>query len=138
MKTRIISGLILVFLIAFATPSPFAGQDAVVDKIMIEKKARRLTLLCKGQPVKTYRVALGRSPEGPKEREGDHKTPEGVYMIDSSHTRSGYHRALHVSYPNANDITRAKALGVSPGGDIMIHGMKNGFGWIGGFHIWVD
>ena len=93
-----------------------------------------MTLYSKGQPIRTFYIALGRSPEGPKEKEGDNKTPEGIYVIDARNINSGYHKALQISYPNIKDIDRAKELGVSPGGKIMIHGIKNGFGWLGSFH----
>ncbi|HNT43587.1 MAG TPA: L,D-transpeptidase family protein [Syntrophorhabdaceae bacterium] len=112
----------------------FATGDLTADKLLVEKKARRLTLLSKGQILRTYKIALGGNPEGPKEREGDGKTPEGSYIIDGRNTRSGYHLSLHISYPNEKDRKRAKELGVSPGAQIMIHGMKNGLGWIGPFH----
>jgi murein L,D-transpeptidase YafK len=108
-----------------------------VDKVLIEKSAHRLTLLFKGQPVRTYQVALGRA-SGPKERQGDNRTPEGVYQIDSRNAHSSFHRALHVSYPNAADQSRARAMGVEPGGDIMIHGIHNGLGWLGPLHRRID
>ena len=108
------------------------------DKVLIEKKERRLTLLSKGEVIKTYRVALGKNPVGPKERQGDNKTPEGVYIIDSRNGNSGFHLALHISYPNKRDVRRAKELGVSPGGNIMIHGLKNGFGLLGASHAEED
>lgn len=108
------------------------------DKIIIEKMARRLTLLSKGRALKTYTIALGGNPDGPKERQGDNKTPEGTYVIDSRNRDSRYHLSLHISYPNEHDKKRARELGVSPGGDIMIHGLKNGFSWAGDFHTEVD
>jgi murein L,D-transpeptidase YafK len=74
----------------------------------------------------------------PKEREGDARTPEGLYAIDAKNDRSAYHKALHVSYPNAADRERAKSLGVSPGGAIMIHGLPNGIGWVGAGHRLYD
>jgi murein L,D-transpeptidase YafK len=61
-----------------------------------------------------------------------------LYVIDSRNPASRYYPALHISYPNANDVARAKNLGVSPGGNIMIHGIRNGFGWVGRFHRWLD
>jgi tetratricopeptide (TPR) repeat protein len=115
-----------------------ALQKAVVDKILIEKKQRRLMLISKGEVLKTYKIALGGNPEGPKERHGDNKTPEGIYTIDSRNTNSLYHLSLHISYPNEKDKRRAKELGVAPGGDIMIHGIKNGFSWVGGSHTEAD
>jgi len=108
------------------------------DRILIEKQERRLTLLAKGKVLKTYQIALGGNPLGPKERQGDNKTPEGTYAIDSRNKNSRYHLSLHISYPNEKDKKRAKQLGVSPGGDIMIHGIKNGFAWAGDLHSEVD
>jgi murein L,D-transpeptidase YafK len=95
-------------------------------------------LLSKGKVLKTYQIALGGNPNGPKERQGDNKTPEGIYVIDSRNKNSRYHRSLHISYPNEKDKKRAKERGVSPGGDIMIHGIKNGFSWVGDLHTGVD
>ncbi len=113
-------------------------QMGPADKVLIEKEERRLTLFSKGKVLKTYKIALGGNPNGPKERQGDNKTPEGTYTIDSKNRDSQYHLSLHISYPNEKDRKRAKKLGVSPGGDIMIHGIKNGFSWVGDFHAGVD
>jgi len=115
-----------------------AMQKGSVDRILIEKKERRLMLISNGELLKTYRIALGGNPVGPKERQGDNKTPEGIYVIDARNKDSRYHLSLHVSYPNERDRKRAKELGVSPGGDIMIHGIKNGFSWVGDSHSEVD
>jgi len=116
----------------------FAIRKEPADKILIEKKERRLTLFSNGKALKTYKIALGGNPNGPKERQGDNKTPEGTYFIDSRNKDSRYHLSLHISYPNEKDKKRAKELGISPGGDIMIHGIKNGFSWVGGLHTDVD
>jgi len=116
----------------------FALRTDPADKVLIEKKERRLTLLLKGEVIKTYKIALGGNPVGPKERQGDNKTPEGTYIIDSRNRDSGYHLSVHISYPNEKDRLRAKELGVSPGGDIMIHGIKNGLSWVGASHAEVD
>lgn len=116
----------------------FALRTEPADKVLIEKKERRLTLLSKGEVIKTYKIALGGNPVGPKERQGDNKTPEGTYIIDSRNRDSGYHLSLHISYPNEKDKIRAKELDVSPGGDIMIHGIKNGLSWVGASHAEVD
>lgn len=115
-----------------------AVQKGAVDRILIEKKDRRLMLISKGEVLKTYRIALGGNPNGPKERQGDNKTPEGTYAIDSRNKDSRYHLSLHISYPNERDKKRARELGVSPGGSIMIHGIKNGFSWVGDAHTEVD
>jgi murein L,D-transpeptidase YafK len=109
-------------------------HDAIVDRILLEKSARRLTLLQKGRALKSYSVALGRAPEGAKKYEGDQRTPEGIYSIDFHKPDSDYHLALHVSYPEQRDIDRATVEGLSAGSDIMIHGLPNGRGWLGRFH----
>jgi tetratricopeptide (TPR) repeat protein len=118
--------------------SAFAIRNVPADKILIEKKQRRLMLISKGELLKTYKIALGGNPEGPKVRHGDDKTPEGTYQIDARNKDSRYHLSLHISYPNERDKKRAKELGVSPGGDIMIHGIKNGFSWVGDRHTESD
>ena len=107
-------------------PACAHGEAAVkADRILVVKNERRLELLRGGRVLKTYRVALGRYPSGPKTQEGDSKTPEGIYRIDYRIDRdlSKFHRALHISYPNAQDRARAARLGVDPGDEIMIHGL---------------
>jgi L,D-peptidoglycan transpeptidase YkuD (ErfK/YbiS/YcfS/YnhG family) len=116
----------------------FALRTEPADIVLIVKKERRLTLLSRGEVIKTYTIALGGNPVGPKERQGDNKTPEGTYIIDSRNSNSGYHLSLHISYPNEKDKIRARELGVSPGGDIMIHGIKNGFSMVGASHAEID
>jgi murein L,D-transpeptidase YafK len=114
-------------------PSP---TGTTIELIVVEKSARRLSIFRDGKRIKTYRIALGRNPAGPKQEEGDMKTPEGIYKIDSRNPQSSFHLALHISYPSDEDDRRASARGVSAGSDIMIHGIRNGRGWIGAFHRW--
>lgn len=117
------------------------AADAHADKVVVFKKDHTLELLDHGKLLKKYKVALGREPAGRKERQGDHKTPEGIYVLDRRNEHSQFYRSLHVSYPNAEDRTRAQKAGVNPGGDIMVHGLPNGFGWIGAGHRlrdWTD
>lgn len=128
-----VSGLIGAHLNLHPLPS-----NITADRIVVEKSARRLTLLRDDAPLKTYRVALGRAPVGPKEQEGDQRTPEGLYLIDFHKEDSDFHRALHISYPEQRDSDQAAALGVPAGCDIMIHGIRNGLGWIGAFHRRTD
>jgi murein L,D-transpeptidase YafK len=97
-----------------------------VDRVVVNKERRELLLLAGESVLRRYRVALGREPAGHKEREGDGRTPEGRYTIDRRNPKSRYHLSLHISYPDAADTERARALGVDPGGDIMIHGVKSG------------
>ena len=113
-------------------------ENVLADRVLVEKAQRRLTLLKSGQVLKTYKVALGRNPEGAKLQEGDGRTPEGIYTILNRKDDSAFHRALRISYPDEADRVRAQAAGVSPGGDIMIHGIKNGLGWLGSLHTTSD
>src|ERR1700746_940141 len=105
-------------------------EHAKADRVVVLKKQRTLTLMNEGKVLKTYSVALGGEPVGPKEREGDHKTPEGTYVLDRRNAKSKFYRSIHISYPNEEDRARAQKVGVSPGGDIMVHGLPNGFGWL--------
>jgi len=112
--------------------------DARADSILILKAQRELQLWAGGKMLKTYKVALGPNAVGRKERQGDGRTPEGHYTIDSRNPYSHYHKALHVSYPNAEDRRRAAAMHVDPGGAIMIHGLPAGYGWVGHGHLLHD
>jgi murein L,D-transpeptidase YafK len=114
---------------------------AKADQVVVVKSERTLTLLSQGKVLRTYRVALGGAPVGPKEQEGDHKTPEGHYILDRRNAKSRFYKSLHVSYPDQQDRQKAAQHGVSAGGDIMIHGLPNGFGWLGAAHRaqdWTD
>ncbi|HWG39640.1 MAG TPA: L,D-transpeptidase family protein [Candidatus Acidoferrales bacterium] len=108
------------------------------DKIVILKSAHSMTLLSSGKILKTYKVALGSVPIGPKRVEGDHKTPEGDYIIDAKNPHSLFHLSLHISYPNAADRQRARSLGARPGGAIMIHGLARPFAYLGPLHRQTD
>jgi murein L,D-transpeptidase YafK len=121
-------GGLAVWLAGIDRTQPLTGT---ADLVVIDKAQRRLTLYQRGIAMRSYRVALGSQPVGPKERAGDGRTPEGSYVVDFRKPDSAFHRALHLSYPNAQDLARARVLGVAPGGDIMIHGIRNGLGWIG-------
>jgi murein L,D-transpeptidase YafK len=105
-----------------------------IDRIVVVKSARRLTLYAGAQAVASYHVALGANPLGHKQREGDKRTPEGVYHINYKKSDSAFHRALRVSYPSEADKRHAAELGVDPGGSIMLHGLRNGRGWLGRLH----
>ena len=97
-----------------------------------------MILLRAGKVLKTYKVALSRVPIGAKEREGDHKVPEGLYIVDAKNSQSRFHLALHISYPNAADRERARKLGAKPGGNIEIHGLDGRLAWVGGLHRQLD
>ncbi len=104
---------------AAETPQ-YIGPD--VTRIQVFKEQRTLQLLNQDLLLRAYNFELGFAPSGHKEREGDGRTPEGAYRIDRRNPNSSFYLSLGISYPNANDIANARALGVPPGGDIFIHG----------------
>lgn len=132
LKRIILLALALAGTAGFASDQPVAPATQA-DRIVIMKSAHTLTLMSGEQPLKSYKVALG-NPGGPKRRQGDRLTPEGTYRIDAKNPRSEYHRALHISYPSAEDRERARKMGVSPGGDVEIHGLPPSWAWIGEGH----
>ena len=97
---------------------------------MVIKSESKLYLKKNGKTLKKFRVAFGANPKGHKLKKGDEPTPEGRYLLDYKKEDSAFHKAIHISYPNEKDKRRAKVLGVDPGGQIMIHGQKNGYGWL--------
>ena len=107
----------------------------VADSLVVEKSAHRLTLYRHGAILRSYQVALGFHPTGPKTQVGDGRTPEGVYRIDYRNPESRYYRSLHISYPNAVDRAVAAHRGVSPGGEVMIHGLPPRFAYYGHDHL---
>jgi murein L,D-transpeptidase YafK len=134
--------VLLLFLSVFLT-APAIGQipaapEKKADRILIIKSTRTMTLMNNGKALKTYKVALSGHSIGGKERAGDDKTPEGLYTVDWKNAQSKFHRALHISYPNATDRERARKLGVDPGGEIEIHGLGAKYGWVGAAHRQVD
>jgi|ERR1700690_4554090 len=130
---------VIVILCLSACGKPQSLIDGTrADKIVIVKSDRTMTLMSGERAMRTYKVALGKNPVGPKTRSGDHKTPEGLYVVDAKKSQSRFHLALHISYPNQSDRERAQRENVNPGGDVEIHGIENGLGWIGGLHRRVD
>jgi murein L,D-transpeptidase YafK len=106
----------------------------VADSIVVEKAARRLTLFRGGEPVRVYFVALGRNPVGDKVQRGDLRTPEGLFTIEGRNPSSKFYKALRISYPDVRHASRAAKMGVSAGGDIMIHGLAKPLQKLGAGH----
>jgi murein L,D-transpeptidase YafK len=131
--------------LAIAAAALFPGErqtplpDGVrADKLVVIKSAHRMTLYKDGEPLRTYRVSLGRGGLAPKSREGDALVPEGAYSIDHHVSNSQFHLALYISFPNADDTAAARAHRVGAGSDIEIHGLPNGLGFIGSWHRVLD
>ena len=135
---RMHTGCYCAFDLSDAASEPTATIPAKVDSILILKKDHLLELISSGKVIRTYHVALGQGGLAPKQKEDDARTPEGHYAIDTRNAASHYHKALHISYPNAEDRLRAQRMGVRPGGAIMIHGLPNGKGYIGAAHRLYD
>jgi murein L,D-transpeptidase YafK len=143
MKLAQIIGIILIVTAASVVmynlwPEKKLTTNTKINKLIVLKSKRELLAYANGQLVKTYSISLGRNPSGDKEFEGDKKTPEGLYYINNKNQNSGYHKNLGISYPNNYDIKYAKSIGKPAGGDIKIHGLRNGVGFIGKLHRWFD
>lgn len=130
--------LIIVGLIYNYYPEQKLPKNSQLDLLIVQKSEHKMMAYADGKLLKTYQVSFGDSPVGHKEFEGDEKTPEGIYTINAKNNKSGYHKNLGVSYPNEKDIAHAKLIGKSPGGDIKIHGIRNGLGAIDKFQRLVN
>lgn len=143
-KTVIISFIIILLIFACTAiynllPEKKLPKGTKIDYLLVEKSERAMKAYSGDKLIKTYKISLGRNPEGHKVFEGDQKTPEGIYSINDRNPNSGYHKNLGVSYPNDTDRAKARTLGKSPGGDIKIHGLRNGgFGIIKKLHRFTD
>lgn len=121
-------GIQFTLLLALLLAAPLlvhAANLEMADLVVVRKAERKLYLMQGERVLKEVDVALGLSPTGPKRREGDFRTPEGVYTLSGRNPNSGFFLAIQVSYPGPEDLRRAAAAGVSPGGQIMIHGLPN-------------
>ena len=140
MRIRVLTGL-GVWLLCGVVLAQTASKPRHADRVVVLKKERTLQLLRQGKVMKTYKVALGGDPVGAKTRQGDHKTPEGLYVLDSRNAHSQFYKSIHISYPSARDRAAARRAGVSPGGDVFVHGLPTGYGWVGASHRakdWTD
>jgi len=111
-------------------PAMIAEKLPKTDKVLVKKSERKLFLLKNNKVIKSYNISLGKHPLGHKKKEGDSRTPEGNYLLDYRNPESDYHLSIHISYPDSMDILSASVYGFAPGGDIMIHGKPNNYGWI--------
>jgi len=141
MRIRLFTVLVVLFLCLLGTAQDASKLEGRADRVLVFKKERTLQLLSHGQVIHSYKIALGGDPVGPKTMQGDHKTPEGIYVLDSRNAHSEFYKSLHISYPNARDRATARQKGVSPGGDVFVHGLPNGYAWVGASHRlkdWTD
>jgi murein L,D-transpeptidase YafK len=123
-------------LVALLLPVVASAQKA--DMVVVRKSESRLYLERDGRAFASFRASFGSQPKGHKQQEGDERTPEGRYVLDSKNVKSAFYRSIHISYPNDRDAAAANASGVKPGGQIMIHGQKNGLGWLSSATQWFN
>ncbi len=120
---------VLFLLFLFAPCLCLADQKA--DFVLVKKAEYRLFLMKEGEVLEELQVVFGENPEGHKKKQGDKRTPEGAYILDFKLEDSAFYKAIRISYPNEKDVANAEAMGVNPGGRIMIHGQRNGYGHLG-------
>ena len=140
MRIRVLTGIAVLSLCGIG-PAQAAKPALHADRVLVLKKEHTLQLLSQGKVIKTYGVALGGDPVGPKTRQGDHKTPEGTYVLDFRNAHSQFYKSIHISYPSERDRAAARRIGVSPGGDVFVHGLPKGYGYVGAAHRlrdWTD
>ena len=133
---NIISAALLLLLL-----SGIAYGEQVADSVLVIKSESRLYLMREGRELASFKVVFVSNPEGHKQQQGDGRTPEGRYTLDYKNPHSRYYKSIHISYPNKQDRANARKRGVDPGGDIMIHGQRNGYeklSFIAQFFNWTN
>ena len=123
---------VLITLILAMIPLAHAAESSPLsyvkaDFVIVKKSDQKMLLTHRGRVIREYHIALGKNPVGHKQQEGDFRTPEGIYVLDLKKSDSDFYKAIRISYPNSLDRRNADLMGVDPGGDIMIHGQKNGY-----------
>jgi murein L,D-transpeptidase YafK len=126
--------LLCILLVYYFLPEERLPAQTKIDKLVVMKREGTMHAYANGKLMKVYTIAIGKNAIGDKEYEGDKRTPEGSYYINGKNPDSGYHKNLGISYPDKKDRQEAKAKGVRTGGDVKIHGLKNGIGILGKFH----
>lgn len=137
-QKKVLSLIVGIFLVASRPAEQVLASITRADKVVVIKSERVMKLLKEGIVVKSYEIALGKEPVGAKAQKGDRKTPEGTYILDRRNSNSKFYRSIHVSYPNRSDLENAQKYGVSPGGDIMIHGLPKGLERVGELHTLIN
>jgi murein L,D-transpeptidase YafK len=127
-----------VFMLYYFLPEKELPKGSTINKLVVYKSKHKMYAYNEGRLLKVYTISLGKNPVGHKQFEGDCRTPEGVYSINDRNPNSAYHKNLGISYPDEADRKNAAGLGKPPGGDIKIHGLRNGRGYIYKLHRWKD
>jgi murein L,D-transpeptidase YafK len=134
----IVTVAVITTVVYYFIPEDKLPANKKIEKLVVIKSQRIMQVYSEGQVIKTYKISLGQNPNGDKEFEGDKRTPEGAYKINDKNPNSAYHKNLGVSYPGEKDLQQAKIKNLKPGGQIKIHGIRNGLGFIGKFHRVMD
>ena len=140
-KQIFVAALISIFLalgLYYFYPISKIPGNIIIDNIVVLKSKHQLLAYSQGRLIVIYKISIGKNPVGNKEFEGDQKTPEGIYKIESKNPHSAFHKNLGISYPNERDVRNSRQLGKLPGGDIKLHGLKNGQEYLGKFQRWMD
>jgi murein L,D-transpeptidase YafK len=122
---------IIIAFIFFWTSLGWAGGLPEPDYLLVKKAERQLYLIKAGKPYRKYKIALGHNPVGHKQRQGDYRTPEGIYFLDWRKNSCKFYKSIHISYPNDKDLRAARERGDEPGGMIMLHGLPTHYNWDG-------
>ena len=120
----------LILIISLFVSVTCYGLEPEINSVLVKKSEKKMYLLAEGKSIKEYKVVFGANPKDHKQKEGDERTPEGKYILDYKKENSSFYKAIHISYPNENDKAKARSSGANPGSSIMIHGQKNGLGWL--------
>lgn len=116
---------LLTFLVLLLVTAGVRAAEVLADRVVVEKSERKLYLYSGDMVLAEYDVALGKSPKGDKQREGDQRTPEGAYYLTNRRIDSDFFMSIQISYPDPQDAAAARSRGMDPGGQIMLHGQPN-------------
>jgi len=130
--------LLVVFIWLCILAPVSAAKLEMADRVLIKKSERKLFLMKKDRILKSVNISLGLVPKGDKLSEGDFRTPEGSYKLTDRNPASDFFLSILISYPNGVDNHEAERLGLSPGGQIMIHGQPNDPSHSPDYYLWTD
>jgi hypothetical protein len=104
------------------------GRRAEVDRLRCVKHERKLYAYRDDEVVMTFNVALGREPRGHKVQEGDGRTPRAATTSLRRDTTATFICRSKSPTPMPKTGRGRARLGVSPGGQIMLHGLDPAIG----------
>ncbi|WP_298515869.1 murein L,D-transpeptidase family protein [uncultured Kordia sp.] len=116
------------------TPIKKLLPDGTPIRILIDKSDYKLSVFAADTLVKEYHVVFGGNPVDDKEKEGDKRTPEGVFGVRDKYPHRNWSKFIWIDYPNAESwkkFNQRKANGIikdgeTIGGEVGIHGVPDG------------